>query len=770
MPQYQAFDTTSFENVDFPYDRIENELSDKPRLVRGLNTYITRRGKLARRPGNVELANGRFDYRVDRMWEYQTEESPQRVYWIYSVFNHNTNFWELYYQRMSSPIPGNITKFIDIRGCNSSLIPHEAAVARGRIYIKSYPSASVNLYGSVIFDGSEGIPKFYPWGIPRPTQPAKIDATIGYLDGGINSSTTSITIVTPDPFPATPFTVQIDNEQMTVTAKAGLNLTVTRGVNGTTAAAHLNRSLIVLRNSWANSSYAVNVNLTWRYAYAYESVTGQVSSRSVQESDPRQAPSATGSFNNLIPKIIIRGNADTTNIPYIRIYRTTDGGGRFYFLDKIANTGDVNITYSDNNLAGVIGSSGFTSPVTDDVLAESAAIIAPTTVSNDVPPPNVSPDIVGVDPIAASTPIAYYAGRFWYGIGTKIVFSGNEEITDGVPEECFPSGTNGNFYNIQDPVLNFKATADALYITTVNQSYLITGQTRDSFNLRPIFNNIGSPAGNPRAIERYGNTVFSMTHDFKIIQIDGNDAPSIISDELFTDLVDSSNFGGEFQIVYWGDLEKSWLIISSHRADNPTLSRQWVYDLNKSRERNRSFWFTPWDMNITCMASGRISESTGQRRLISFFWDEANKKGQFSRLDPTARETQDFHWDGKKNFNLFFTTHLIRVTPGNHINGVNLDSMVPVINRVKFDRTQFSTLDDDPYVYFYLDDFWTDAISVDDVLTEPPRREQSKGYSTQYVQINEVAERVALEMRLINNADSFELHTLSFQFVPTSGA
>jgi hypothetical protein len=770
MPQYPSFDTTSFEKLDFPYDRIENELSDKPRLIRGLNTYITRRGKLARRPGNKPLESGRFDYRVDRMWIYETEETPQRIYLVFSAFNHTTNYWELYYQRFSSPAPGPIVKFTDIRGCNTSLLPHEAVVARGKIYIKGYPPAVDNLYGSIIFDGSGGTANFYPWGIPRPTQPARISAKIAYLDGGITDTALSMDIDGTDIFPATPFTMQLDNEQVTVTDKTGFpTLVITRAANGTTAAAHLDKTLCVYRDGWAASTYPVNVNLTWRYVYCYESITGQVSSRVATEADPRQNPSGTGSFANLIPKITVRGTTDTTNIPYIRIYRTTDGGGRFYYLDRIANTGDIDITYEDKYLASVLGTTGFDSPISDEVLSGNTPVICPSTISNDPPPPNISPDTPGVDPIDASTPITYYAGRVFYGIGTKLLFSGNEEITDGVPEECFPSGTNGNFYAVKDPITNLRATADALYVTTLNQSYILTGQTRDSFNLRPIYDNVGSPYGHPRAITRFGNTIATLTHDFRIALIEGNDEPKTISDPLYTDLVDSSSTGAEFQIEYWADLEKAWIFVCAHRQDDPRLSRQWVFDVSKSKEQNTDFWFPPWDMNISCLVAGRISESTAQRRLISFFWDAQNLKGYFSRLDPTARETQDYHWDGYTSYNVFFTTHLVRVKPGNHINAINLDAMVPTVNSIKFDRTAFSTLESDPYCYYYLDDFWTDGISSD-ILTDPPRREASKGYITQYIQVNEVAERVALEIRLINNADSFEMQTLSFIFVPTSGA
>lgn len=48
----------------------------------------------------------------------------------------------------------------------------------------------------------------------------------------------AITVVSATPFPAAPFHIVVDQELMTVTAVAGTTFTVTRGVEGTTAAAH----------------------------------------------------------------------------------------------------------------------------------------------------------------------------------------------------------------------------------------------------------------------------------------------------------------------------------------------------------------------------------------------------------------------------------------------------------------------------------------------------------------------------------------------------
>jgi hypothetical protein len=53
-----------------------------------------------------------------------------------------------------------------------------------------------------------------------------------------STSSTSITVNTTTGFPSVPFYIQVDTEQMKVTATSGTTWTVTRGANGTTAAAH----------------------------------------------------------------------------------------------------------------------------------------------------------------------------------------------------------------------------------------------------------------------------------------------------------------------------------------------------------------------------------------------------------------------------------------------------------------------------------------------------------------------------------------------------
>src|SRR5262249_46174110 len=59
-------------------------------------------------------------------------------------------------------------------------------------------------------------------------------------------TSTSLTVTSSNGFPATPFVIQIDSEEMLVTTITGNNWVVQRGYNGTTAAAHADSELVGL--------------------------------------------------------------------------------------------------------------------------------------------------------------------------------------------------------------------------------------------------------------------------------------------------------------------------------------------------------------------------------------------------------------------------------------------------------------------------------------------------------------------------------------------
>lgn len=64
------------------------------------------------------------------------------------------------------------------------------------------------------------------------------------LSGNITAGAGNLTVADASRFPATPFHICIDSELMTVTANLGGLFTVTRGIEGTTAAAHASGALV----------------------------------------------------------------------------------------------------------------------------------------------------------------------------------------------------------------------------------------------------------------------------------------------------------------------------------------------------------------------------------------------------------------------------------------------------------------------------------------------------------------------------------------------
>ena len=75
------------------------------------------------------------------------------------------------------------------------------------------------------------------------------------LSAALTAAATSLTVTSGASFPAAPFTIQIDEEQLTVSSVGtGTNWTVARGANGTTAAAHLSAAGVVRITDPAHSA------------------------------------------------------------------------------------------------------------------------------------------------------------------------------------------------------------------------------------------------------------------------------------------------------------------------------------------------------------------------------------------------------------------------------------------------------------------------------------------------------------------------------------
>lgn len=755
MSQSQQHDALEFKDLNWPYNRILVPTNDVPRLYRGLNMMITQGGALAKRLGTLEITNTEFNNRPDRIVLYETEENPPKVYFLASM-QTATSTWKLFYFR-----PGTSTAWTEvgnIRGLNGSSVPHEIAIFKGKAYIRSVPTTG-DKFGSAIFDGSDL--SVAPWGLDPPDEPAHISGALTFLDGEINATVTTINVVDGSVFPATPFVAQIEFERVNVTNVATNVLTVTRGIEGTIADTHPDNTVIIFRD-WSASDHRVDVIQRWTYTYAYVSPTGHISARAPVETNPDKMPSATGPFIDLIPKLDVTGNSDTTNIPFINIYRKKDGGGDFYFLEQITNTGAATIEYLDDSLESGAGGGTFNDPIPDGDLDQ--ADIGPELTSN-LPPPPFEEGTLGTTDPEPGTPIVEFAGRLWYAIGSRLFYSGNEEIDSGRPQECYP---DLNFFDFQFPVQNLAATSDALYIFTLQRIYRLTGTNLETFNPRPILDSTGMPYGHPRAIVQYDQYVAFLTHDYRIARIGPNGEMQVLSDPLLTDIVDEINTDAEIDIIHWADLEKDWIIVNGHRTDDTFRSKQWILDLKKTDQFRQPFWYVPWRIRSVAQFSGRIAENTNQRRAVFAIWDPTASVGRLARLDPTFRTGTDLEPDGgteKMSYN--GETSLFTVPPGNHLNALRKPMHIPTVHDVRIERLAFAG-DENPDLYYYADDYYTDPINVE-VLKDPTRKSQGKGFTTIYAPINKTMYRFALKIQGVNTTHLAEYHSIAFGWNPEAG-
>lgn len=84
------------------------------------------------------------------------------------------------------------------------------------------------------------------------------------LNGSLNDSDTSVTVASGTPYKVLDY-ILVENEQMQVTAISTNTLTVTRGVNGTTAAAHTSNPAAKIYQQNPSIRFCANQVVKWMY-------------------------------------------------------------------------------------------------------------------------------------------------------------------------------------------------------------------------------------------------------------------------------------------------------------------------------------------------------------------------------------------------------------------------------------------------------------------------------------------------------------------------
>ncbi|TXH57852.1 MAG: hypothetical protein E6Q97_03740 [Desulfurellales bacterium] len=708
--------------------------------------YVTSGNKIARRPVfNTNLfgeAAGTVisGKRIDRMWFYQTLPSSAGYVYSYilmSVYNFTTGFWEMYYRPNDggSQIP---TIFTDTRSCNSSTIPHICTFSRGLAYIKGFPDSSTSeKLGTIIFDGSGGTPAYKWWGLLGPTVPARIEGWVGKLDTTISATATSMTVSAVSAPPATPFTVQLETEQITVGAKAGAGpytlSTLTRAANGTTAQEH--QALVpVLHRSWAASAHKVEVKTGWQYGYAFKTNTGHISNRSPGETNPDLMPSNTLPFFNQIPDVTYEGNADTTNIPKIIFYRTADGGGNFMELEEFSNPGAGAQTYTDDSLGTGASSSTFSDPLPDTSLKP--ALLAPSLDSNSPPPTVNFPLVVGTDqPSTSTSNLETWQGRIWMAIDNMLYCSNNEETKAGIPEEAWEYGDNATFYKFTDKIVAIKATSHALYVLGASNTYIGTGTDKLSF----AFNTISTttPAISQDSACAFMDRVAFVTRDLRLCIITGETVDTVTEPIGSIPLVDST----DIKVTFYYSALYQWICVLVPRRSISAVGKMLIYDFGRSQREGRDFWFPPWHgpWNTFCImpltgnvvgssllvvAAHDVASVTKSSGLVTMAFDTS---GADSSLTNAAWTTSDFEFSAMigpyKN------------PAGNHLNKMAVPHTTSTLSYIKVDYVtpEVASVNIGMTVYYDMQTVATAASTGTSLTTQqsaPTRRAQSTGYHT----------------------------------------
>ena len=698
----RSIDAIDLGNVALPYDTMSKAMDDTPRLIAGSdNVYGLANEALAKRPGFTKFA------------DIPTAVGRIDKLWIYETEEVNPQV--LLLASIFSYSTGFWTMWwIDpdagppvwnnmgsLRGLNESTKVHRAVIHKGRVYIKGYP-----------------------------------DPSTGEDLGSV------------------------------VFSYEGTTPSVKRwGMVGPTQPARVSSS-----GGWGASAHPVTVRIGWKYAYSWEFDAGNISSRSPIETDPDEDQSSTGPFTNLNPEVVVRNSSKARAII---IWRTLDGGGNYLFLDRVTpGPADSDYTYTDNQRESG-GGGTFDDPQSDTML--DSANVAPSETSNDPPPPITDAGTGVLDPgddpleigdaIEKSTNIVSSQGRLWYGIRTVLFFSGLEEINNGIPEHCWPSGFTGNYIPIGEPTVALDTGPLGVVRFSTKHVYITSGFNRESFAETRVLSNSGMPAGHPNAHCSYQDVVFWVTSDFRVCALVGNQMIVLskpLKDEIEPRLSadTSTDWEGprrELELHAWANQENQYLFLLL-RDKSDVDTRMWVYDLV------RKAWNPPWFTKVTTMATGRPRTSAEKEELIGATFNGANS--QIVHLDLTDK--RDFIIGaGNTNYGFNIVTNLMRVPIGNHVNPLRRAGMVPDVLGFVLHRTKF-TGDSAPAVTYRLDDT-TGSFTTLSPLADPPRRAQSSGYNEDWYMLNRAGQRAQIYISKTAVNQDFELQNLSFIFRPEAG-
>jgi hypothetical protein len=682
MPESSQYDVRELENLALPYDVTTKELDPRPRLVDGLNMYVTPGGKLARRPGFHTYGSTTDtidpDYRVERINILRSV--GDEYHHILMNVRDMTASSPAYRQLRANPAGLDI---INASTYNSTEL-QETLINAGRAYTRlKADGIFADNYNAVMntIDAATGAVYEFPWGLPK----------------------------SPTAVP-------------TITVSVSAN--------------------------------PVTVRVGWKYAYAYVSATGHIGNRSSWvDSGPRTDVSIG---------VAITPYSDIITYPQIAIYRTSDGGGLFTEVGRVVNTGFALVWWDGAAAAG-----------TGDPRADSTldfSNIAPDEVINSGPPARNYPNVYPTSPVGTYSNLAYFARRIWYAVENRVYFSGQEEIYNGVPEECFPDpdGVRGNWYILPHDVVSLCATQDRLFIHTTDDIYVVRGEDRVNLRLMNYTRGLGMPSGMKVATCAYRDTEFFVSKDWQVYAIAGDNPPVPLSVPIASALKTIALTTDDIQLVVWSQQGVQWLVVAMINHIDPEDTRLFVYDLD------RGFWFTPWAVRATAITTGKLAQFDERNHLIvAVKAEDDNTYITFCRLDE-AYDTMGPDVDGITSVTGTATTSLLDLPAGNHVNLLRQPGHHPMLSYIKLEHLEGAaetlpyTAAGEPTLQYRLDEVsgsWTTGTSY-----APPFMSQRSSYKTRWYPIQQVVQRVQIKVTYTGTTGLGDIQTLGLIFTPEAGA
>lgn len=440
------------------------------------------------------------------------------------------------------------------------------------------------------------------------------------------------------------------------------------------------------------TSTGISAFTGWFYRYTFcNSTTGHESSAS-------DLSACTGIVSNKTVTVGVTASGDS-QVDQIRVYRTTDGG-------STDPTEMLEITGSpfSNSTATI-------DDTTDDV--DLSIRSAPGTTSNDPPTPCAR--------------FAAYGGRIFGAANATSYYSALEELTaNGVPEECWPSGLDGNSQPWPQEVTSQRAMADGVAIFTRGTIWKIGGTTRDNFVFGKLLDRRG--AISHTATAELGNSVAWLDTASQVF-LDGQEVGFDIRSDIAT--IDHSQ--AYMAIHVQGRFH--WLCLL-----DGANGKLYIYDMDTQQ------WLPP---KVLPTAASALSSGESASGTVSL--TIALGKTKIYKLSTTAYN------DGGTTYSPVAVFNLLRIgEPDGPFEGIALETDSHIANNIYY------LPDEDPTTGTFTE--------ITANVTDPVRRNQGTNLVKKFykAESSPFAERVSVKIVWPTADNNFICYNLAINPVLTS--